>query len=310
MSESAGPTSHRRPQSHLPVATLLGAAMTATVLAAAPVLADAPTSAATTRTTPLAVPIGGDATPVHPVVRNALEAADAVSGMVPWTAAGGVVGVSQVVPGSPSTSAETRLFGMAVPASTSTPAADTDTVEVGHLRLHRPRAVSPALAAEVTATSGEVVQGISDVLQSNGVGPERADTVAEHMVGDAAVGAVVGGVVAAPVAATVGAVVGGTVGLVFGIPFLPTGLVVGPLVGTALVASLVEIPAVTTGAIVGAATGYQRGWEVPLDTPTSTPRHDVSGQVVVTTPAPSAAASAQPVSHPSVPLPLSLPALR
>ncbi|MGW5523788.1 hypothetical protein [Gordonia sp. NPDC003950] len=306
MSESAGPTSHRRPQSHLPVATLLGAAMTATVLAAAPVLADAPTSAATTRTTPLAVPIGGDATPVHPVVRNALEAADAVSGMVPWTAAGGVVGVSQVVPGSPSTSAETRLFGMAVPASTSTPAADTDTVEVGHLRLHRPRAVSPALAAEVTATSGEVVQGISDVLQSNGVGPERADTVAEHMVGDA----VVGGVVAAPVAATVGAVVGGTVGLVFGIPFLPTGLVVGPLVGTALVASLVEIPAVTTGAIVGAATGYQRGWEVPLDTPTSTPRHDVSGQVVVTTPAPSAAASAQPVSHPSVPLPLSLPALR
>ena len=78
----------------------------------------------------------------------------------------------------------------------------------------------------------------------------------------------------------------------------------------ALVASLVEIPAVTTGAIVGAATGYQRGWEVPLDTPTSTPRHDVSQQVVVATPAPSAAASAQPVSHPSAPLPLPLPALR
>ncbi|MGW0039219.1 hypothetical protein [Gordonia sp. NPDC003376] len=147
------------------------------------------------------------------------------------------------------------------------PASNPDEIRIGNLRLHRPGAVSPQVATQVSEASGVLVQGISDVLHSNGVPEARADKVAEKMVGDAVVGGVIGGAVAAPVALAVGAVVGGGLGLLFGIPFLPTGLVVGPLVGTALVATLVALPAVAAGVVIGAAHGYEKGWTVPLDPP-------------------------------------------
>ena len=144
-------------------------------------------------------------------------------------------------------------------------AAAGDVVRIGNLELRRPRAVSPQLASDISAGSGELVAGISDVLRSNGVSTARADKVAEQMVGDAAVGGVIGAGVAAPLALAVGGVVGGGLGLLFGIPFLPTGLVVGPLVGTALVATLVALPAVAAGVAIGAAHGYDQGWKVPLN---------------------------------------------
>lgn len=140
-----------------------------------------------------------------------------------------------------------------------------DVVRIGNLELRRPSVVSRQLASDISAGSGELVAGISDVLRSNGVSAARADKVAEQMVGDAAVGGVIGAGVAAPLAVAVGGVVGGGLGLLFGIPFLPTGLVVGPLVGTALVATLVALPAVTAGVAIGAAHGYDKGWKVPLN---------------------------------------------
>ncbi len=155
-------------------------------------------------------------------------------------------------------------LGPARPVADQTAAAG-DVVRIGNLELRRPRAVSRQLAADISAGSGELVAGISDVLRSNGVSTARADKVAEQMVGDAAVGGVIGAGVAAPLALAVGGVVGGGLGLLFGIPFLPTGLVVGPLVGTALVATLVALPAVAAGVAIGAAHGYDQGWKVPLN---------------------------------------------
>ncbi|WP_374193872.1 MULTISPECIES: hypothetical protein [unclassified Gordonia (in: high G+C Gram-positive bacteria)] len=152
--------------------------------------------------------------------------------------------------------------------SVAVPVADAgDRVRVGNLDLTRPRAVSPQLAAQISAGAGEIVRGISDVLQSNGVPVARADRVAEQMVGDAAVGGVIGAGVAAPLALAVGGVVGAPLGLILTLPLWPTGLVVGPVVGTALVATLVALPAVAAGVAIGAAHGYDKGWKVPVDKP-------------------------------------------
>ena len=144
-------------------------------------------------------------------------------------------------------------------------AATGDIVRIGNLELSRPRAVSKQLAADITAGSGELVAGISDVLRSNGVSTARADKVAEQMVGDAAVGGVIGVGAAAPLALAVGGVVGGGLGLLLTLPLWPTGLVFGPLIGTAVVATLVALPAVAAGVAIGAAHGYDKGWKVPLD---------------------------------------------
>ncbi|MDH3009224.1 hypothetical protein QEN40_21375 [Gordonia alkanivorans] len=144
-------------------------------------------------------------------------------------------------------------------------AAAGDVVRIGNLELRRPRAVSPQLASDISAGSGELVAGISDVLRSNGVSTARADKVAEQMVGDAAVGGVIGAGVAAPLALAVGGVVGGGLGLLLTLPLWPTGLVFGPLIGTAVVATLVALPAVAAGVAIGAAHGYDKGWKVPLN---------------------------------------------
>ncbi|WP_238403504.1 hypothetical protein [Gordonia desulfuricans] len=184
------------------------------------------------------------------------------------------------------------------------PAANPDEIRIGNLRLHRPGAVPPQVATQVSEASGVLVQGISDVLHSNGVPEARADKVAEKMVGDAVVGGVIGGAVASPIALAVGAVVGGGLGLIFGIPFLPTGLVVGPLVGTALVATLVALPAVAAGVVIGAAHGYEKGWTVPLDPPRSQsePAPTARGGTNTARPA------AQPASAPAVRTEASVPA--
>ncbi|MDL9937219.1 hypothetical protein QSJ18_10735 [Gordonia sp. ABSL1-1] len=251
--------------------------MSATVLGVAPALADATPAGGSGFISPVAAtagPPGGGAARIEAAapacLRSTREGATyAVAPTAP---------VSALIPSAPTepdyvTSMMDAVPGPFVglsPSRQRVQGQPEELVRIGNLRLHRPRAVSPEMAAQISAGSDEMVQGISDVLQSNGVRSDRADTVAEHVVGDAALGAVAGGAVAAPVAAAVGAVVGGTIGFVFGIPFLPTGLVVGPLVGTAVVATLVAIPAVTTGAVVGAVVGAQRGWSAP-NRPSATP---------------------------------------
>ncbi|MCG7634862.1 hypothetical protein MHN80_21320 [Gordonia McavH-238-E] len=249
-----------RPRGRRPAGALLGCALAASLTVTAPAVAQAaaPGVALPVPVVPSSSTPGGEVLP-----GNAFRVAHVDAALV--SDAGPVV-VGQW-PEAPSVVPSPRhlrpLGQVMVPV-----AADAgDRVRVGNLDLTRPSALSPELAAQITAGSGEIVRGISDVLRSNGVPAARADRVAEQMVGDAAVGGVIGAGVAAPLALAVGGVVGGGLGLLFGIPFLPTGLVVGPVVGTALVATLVALPAVAAGVAIGAAHGYDKGWKVPVGGP-------------------------------------------
>ncbi|MGN2637148.1 hypothetical protein ACTD5D_13355 [Nocardia takedensis] len=156
---------------------------------------------------------------------------------------------------------------LVAPAADTPPAPQAEQIVVGSIEMDRPGIVTPEQAAQINSGAGEVEDGLSDILDSQGMDPARSDEVAAQVVGDTVLGAAIGGVVVAPVAAAVGAVVGGVVGFVFGIPFLPTGLVVGPMVGAATVAALVAAPAVVAGAVIGAGVGAVNGMNAPLDPP-------------------------------------------
>ncbi|AFR50463.1 hypothetical protein [Gordonia sp. KTR9] len=254
-----------RPRGRRPAGALLGCALAASLTVTVPALAQAaspgvalPVPLIPTTSTPGEQALSGNAFRIaHVDAALVPDAAPVVVGQ--WPDSGAAVG-------SPAPRHLRPLGQVVVPVA----AADAgDRVRVGNLDMTRPGAMSPQLAAQISAGSGEIVQGISDVLRSNGVSAARADRVAEQMVGDAAVGGVIGAGVAAPLALAVGGVVGAPLGLILTLPLWPTGLVVGPLVGTAVVATLVALPAVAAGVAIGAAHGYDKGWKVPI----SGPRH-------------------------------------
>ncbi|MFE0751734.1 hypothetical protein [Gordonia sp. NPDC058843] len=251
-----------RPRGRRPAGALLGCALAASLTVTAPAVAQA---AAPGVTLPLPVVPSSSSPDGQALPGNAFRIAHVDAALVadaapvvvgPWP------GVSTAVP-SPAPRHVRPLGQVVVPVATDA----GDRVRIGNLDLTRPSVVSPELAAQISAGSGEIVQGISDVLRSNGVPAARADRVAEQMVGDAAVGGVIGAGVAAPLSLAVGGVVGAPLGLILTLPLWPTGLVVGPLVGTAVVATLVALPAVAAGVAIGAAHGYDKGWKVPINGP-------------------------------------------
>ena len=250
-----------RPRGRRPAGALLGCALAASLTVTAPAVAQAASPGVAL---PVPVVPSSSAPGAQTLPGNAFRIAQIDAALVS-DAAPVVVGswpdVTSVVP-TPGPRHLRPLGSVAVPVADA-----GDRVRVGNLDLTRPRAVSPQLAAQISAGAGEIVQGISDVLQSNGVPVARADRVAEQMVGDAAVGGVIGAGVAAPLALAVGGVVGAPLGLILTLPLWPTGLVVGPVVGTAVVATLVALPAVAAGVAIGAAHGYDKGWKVPVDKP-------------------------------------------
>ncbi|WP_156370868.1 hypothetical protein [Nocardia arizonensis] len=244
-----------------PAVVLLGGAVVAAVAGTAPALADAH---------PFAAPVAVAEAPGPAVF--ALGGPPPVDGLLPTLPgvdlAGLVGSVLGPAPGAvaPMPAAEP----VDVPPqsdSDAPPLPRAEEIRIGSIELTRPSTVAPEAAAQINSGAAEVVDGLSDVLDSSGVDPARSDEVADRVVGDSVIGAVVGGVAIAPVAAAVGALVGGVGGFVLGIPFLPTGLVVGPVVGAAMVAAFVVAPAVVTGAVVGAVVGAVQGWNEPLDPP-------------------------------------------
>lgn len=266
MSTSGKPAAANRCPALRPAVVLLGGAVCATVAGIAPAHAqDRPEPPAVTHTVadvvgPAAgafgaVPIGAPAAP-DPAALIA-----SVLATIPGPpAAAPIPAVAPVPAAAP------------VPAVTAAPVADpaappTEEIRIGSLQLGRPGIVAPDQAAAINAGAAEMHNGLSDVIESQGVDAARADEVAGQMMGDAVIGAAVGGAVVAPVAAAVGAVVGGVTGFVFGIPFLPTGLVVGPIVGATTVAAMVAAPAVIAGAVIGAGMGAAEGWNAPLGPP-------------------------------------------
>ncbi|WP_433622717.1 hypothetical protein [Nocardia sp. CA-120079] len=136
-------------------------------------------------------------------------------------------------------------------------------IRIGNLQMDRPDWFPPEYAAQINDASKGAKTTLSQGIQAAGIDRDRADHVADTMIGDAVIGASVGSTLMSPIAAT-SAMVGAASGFIAGIPFLPAGLVVVPVIGAAIGYAVIALPAAAAGAAVGAAVGAIEGAVTPI----------------------------------------------